>query len=147
MTVHTSDLLIELSTEELPPKSLKKLSDSFSSSIQEALQKAGLLITGSSVESFATPRRLGVRITEVLAKQQDEQVERKGPAVSAAFDGEGNPTKAALGWARGQGIDLSEAERVSTDKGEWLVYNAFVAGQAIHIVYFLRNSENPSNRV
>ncbi|WP_207801104.1 glycine--tRNA ligase subunit beta [Aliidiomarina sp. B3213] len=131
--METRNLLIELSTEELPPKALKKLSESFTDSIVTQLQQANLLDQDNdgSVESFATPRRLGVLVHNVLVKQPDEDVERKGPAISAAFDQDGNPTKAALGWARGQGIEVDQAGRLATDKGEWLVYNARVEGQSI----------------
>lgn len=132
MSISTNTLLIELSTEELPPKALTKLSASFSNSIQEQLQSANLLGKSNiQLKSFATPRRLGVLIENVRVKQPDEDVERKGPAVSAAFDEEGNPTKAAMGWARGQGIDVADADRLETDKGAWLVYNARVEGKSI----------------
>src|SRR5690554_5744619 len=124
-----ADLLIELGTEELPPKSLRNLSTSFTASVQEQLQ--GLGISFGEVESFATPRRLAVRIQEVQTQQADEIVEKRGPAISAAFDAEGNATKAALGWARGAGIDVTEAERLVTDKGEWLLHKATVKGKPL----------------
>ncbi|WP_113906707.1 glycine--tRNA ligase subunit beta [Aliidiomarina celeris] len=124
-----ADLLIELGTEELPPKSLRNLSTSFTASVQEQLH--GLGISFGEVESFATPRRLAVRIQEVQTQQADEIVEKRGPAISAAFDAEGNATKAALGWARGAGIDVTEAERLVTDKGEWLLHKATVKGKPL----------------
>lgn len=123
------DLLIELGTEELPPKALKGLSESFTASFVAELNQARLAF--ESVESFATPRRLAVLIKGVDAQQADEVVEKRGPAIQAAFDADGNPTRAAEGWARGLGITVDDAERLKTDKGEWLLYNATVAGKSI----------------
>lgn len=123
------DLLIELGTEELPPKALKGLSESFTASFVAELNQARLAF--DSVESFATPRRLAVLIKGVDAQQADEVVEKRGPAIQAAFDADGNPTRAAEGWARGLGITVDDAERLKTDKGEWLLYNATVAGKSI----------------
>ncbi|QTF92765.1 glycine--tRNA ligase subunit beta [Halomonas sp. BM-2019] len=124
------DLLIELGTEELPPKALKGLSESFTASFVAELNQARLAF--ESVESFATPRRLAALIKGVDAQQADEVVEKRGPAIQAAFDADGNPTRAAEGWARGLGITVDDAERLKTDKGEWLLYNATVAGKSIH---------------
>ncbi|MCL5255352.1 MAG: glycine--tRNA ligase subunit beta, partial [Gammaproteobacteria bacterium] len=123
------DLLIELGTEELPPKALKGLRESFTASFVAELNQARLAF--DSVESFATPRRLAVFIKGVDAQQADEVVEKRGPAIQAAFDADGNPTRAAEGWARGLGITVDDAERLKTDKGEWLLYNATVAGKSI----------------
>lgn len=125
----TANLLIELGTEELPPKSLKQLSESFSNAICQQLEK--LTLPFSTVKSFATPRRIAVLIENLQCQQADEQIEKRGPAISAAYDSSGQPTQAALGWARGLGIDLAAAERLTTDKGEWLLYNATVTGQHI----------------
>lgn len=127
---NTATLLIELGTEELPPKALKTLSESFSQSIADQL--TGLSISFDNIESFATPRRLAVQFSQVQLQQEDEQVDKRGPAISAAFDSDGNPTKAALGWARGVGIDVVNAERLVTDKGEWLLHKAIVPGKALH---------------
>ncbi len=127
--MRTENLLIELGTEELPPKALKNLGQSFASQFQAALEQAELPF--SSVSWFAAPRRLAVYVTELAEGQQDKVVEKRGPAVSAAFDADGNPTKAALGWARGNGIDVSDAERLVTDKGEWLLHKANVPGQPV----------------
>ncbi|MGL4837098.1 MAG: glycine--tRNA ligase subunit beta, partial [Shewanella sp.] len=77
---------------------------------------------------YAAPRRLAINVTELALAQADKIVEKRGPAVSSAFDAEGNPTKAAEGWARGNGITVDQAERLVTDKGEWLVYHAKVEG-------------------
>ncbi|PTA48609.1 glycine--tRNA ligase subunit beta [Shewanella morhuae] len=120
------NLLIELGTEELPPKSLRKLAESFLANFTEELTKADLAF--SSAVWYATPRRLAINITELALAQADKVVEKRGPAVSSAFDAEGKPTKAAEGWARGNGITVEQAERLATDKGEWLVHNAKVEG-------------------
>lgn len=123
------NLLIELGTEELPPKALKKLALSFKDGIEQSIKNADL--TFESTEWFAAPRRLAVRINQLESQQQDKVVEKRGPAISAAFDADGNPTKAAQGWSRGCGIDISEAERLKTDKGEWLLHKATVKGQEL----------------
>lgn len=120
------NLLIELGTEELPPKSLRKLAESFLANFTEELTKADL--TFSSAVWYAAPRRLAINVTKLALAQADKVVEKRGPAVSSAFDAEGKPTKAAEGWARGNGITVDQAERLVTDKGEWLVYNAKIEG-------------------
>lgn len=120
------NLLIELGTEELPPKALRKLAESFLANFTEELTKADLAF--KSAVWHAAPRRLAINITELAIAQADKVVEKRGPAVSSAFDAEGKPTKAAEGWARGNGITVDQAERLVTDKGEWLVYNAKVEG-------------------
>lgn len=120
------NLLIELGTEELPPKALRKLAESFLANFTEELTKADLAF--KSAVWYAAPRRLAINITELAIAQADKIVEKRGPAVSSAFDAEGKPTKAAEGWARGNGITVEQAERLVTDKGEWLVYNAKVEG-------------------
>ena len=120
------NLLIELGTEELPPKALRKLAESFLANFTEELTKADLAF--KSAVWHAAPRRLAINVTELAIAQADKIVEKRGPAVSSAFDAEGKPTKAAEGWARGNGITVDQAERLVTDKGEWLVYNAKVEG-------------------
>lgn len=124
----TENFLIELGTEELPPKALRKLAQAFADNFTAELDKAGL--THQGVQWFAAPRRLALKVTSLADKQADKQVEKRGPAVSAAFDASGTPTPAASGWAKSNGIEVAQAERLATDKGEWLVYRANVAGQA-----------------
>src|SRR5690606_12294385 len=85
----------------------------------------------SSDLTSATPRRLAVQLFDVAAQQPDKVVEKRGPAVQMAFDENGNPTKAAEGWARGNGITVAQADRLVTDKGEWLLYKAEVKGQPL----------------
>ena len=93
-----ADFLVEIGTEELPPKALSKLSQAFTGGIVDGLMKAGFEF--GKVESFAAPRRLAVLIRSIPASQPDREVERKGPNLKAAYDADGNPTKAALGFAR-----------------------------------------------
>jgi len=127
--VRTENCLVELGTEELPPKALKSLGEAFATQFEAALSQADLSF--DSVSWFAAPRRLAVYVSGLAEGQADKVVEKRGPAVSAAFDADGNPTKAAQGWARGNGIDVSDAERLVTDKGEWLLHKAHVPGQTI----------------
>lgn len=122
-------LLVEIGTEELPPKALKGLSESFTEGLSGLLKENDF--TFASVKSFATPRRLAVQVEQLASQQADKVVEKRGPAVNVAFDDAGNPTKAAEGWARGNGITVAEAERLVTDKGEWLLYKAEVQGQPL----------------
>ncbi|MBQ4859824.1 glycine--tRNA ligase subunit beta [Pseudoalteromonas sp. MMG007] len=121
------NLLVEIGTEELPPKALRKLAEAFAANLTQELETLELAHQG--VSWYASPRRLGLQVKSLEAKQQDKEVEKRGPATKAAFDSEGNPTKAAMGWARGCGIDVSEAQTLETDKGAWLLHIAKVAGQ------------------
>ncbi|MDO9665124.1 glycine--tRNA ligase subunit beta [Glaesserella parasuis] len=123
----TQNFLAEIGTEELPPKALKKLATAFAENVEAELNQAGLSF--DKVEWFAAPRRLAVKVLGLATSQQSKEVEKRGPAVSAAFDGEGKPTKAAEGWAKGCGITVEQAERIATDKGEWLVHRAVIEGQ------------------
>ncbi|MGV2873203.1 glycine--tRNA ligase subunit beta [Colwellia sp. E150_009] len=125
----TETLLIELGTEELPPKSLKILATAFFDNIKNQLDSGDL--SYSDIKWFATPRRLAVQVLDLVAKQQDKIVEKRGPAVNVAFDEQGQASKAAEGWARSNGITVEQAERLITPKGEWLLYKATVAGKAI----------------
>lgn len=127
--MNRQDLLIELGTEELPPKSLSALSTSFSNSIASQMTESELAFT--SIRSLNSPRRLAVIVEGLEAEQADKQVEKRGPAVQVAFDQDGQPTKAALGWARGNGISIEDAERLKTDKGEWLLHRALEKGQPV----------------
>ena len=119
--------LVEIGTEELPPKALKALATSFADNVEAELNQAGL--TFNKIEWFAAPRRLAVKVLNLATQQPSKEIEKRGPAVSAAFDVEGKPTKAAEGWARGCGITVAQAERIATDKGEWLVHRAKIEGQ------------------
>ncbi|MEZ7720774.1 glycine--tRNA ligase subunit beta [Haemophilus parainfluenzae] len=123
----TQNFLVEIGTEELPPKALKTLATSFADNVEAELNQAGL--TFEKIEWFAAPRRLAVKVLNLATQQPSKEIEKRGPAVSAAFDAEGKPTKAAEGWARGCGITVDQAERIATDKGEWLVHRAKIEGQ------------------
>lgn len=126
------DLLIEIGTEELPPKALSKLSSAFTQGIVEGLKKAGFEI--NTVESFAAPRRLAVLIKSLSASQPDREVERKGPNLKAAYDADGKPTKAVMGFAKSCGVEVSDLQQQDTDKGAWLVFKATEKGQALSAI-------------
>ncbi|MBN6071312.1 glycine--tRNA ligase subunit beta [Aggregatibacter actinomycetemcomitans] len=123
----TQNFLVEIGTEELPPKALKTLATAFADNVQAELNQAGLAF--DKIEWFAAPRRLAVKVLALATQQPGKEIEKRGPAVLAAFDAEGKPTKAAEGWARGCGITVVQAERLATDKGEWLVHRAKIEGQ------------------
>lgn len=123
----TQNFLVEIGTEELPPKALKTLATSFADNVEAELNQAGLSF--DKIEWFAAPRRLAVKVLNLATQQPSKEIEKRGPAVSAAFDAEGKPTKAAEGWVRGCGITVEQAERIATDKGEWLVHRAKIEGQ------------------
>ncbi|MEG9531024.1 glycine--tRNA ligase subunit beta [Mannheimia indoligenes] len=123
----TQNFLAEIGTEELPPKALKKLATAFAENVEQELNQAGLAF--EKVEWFAAPRRLAVKVLGLADAQPSKEIEKRGPAVAQAFDAEGKLTKAAEGWAKGCGITVEQAERIATDKGEWLVHRAVIEGQ------------------
>lgn len=122
------DFLVEIGTEELPPKTLKTLSDAFAS--QCAAQLASSNIAYDSIVAYAAPRRLALWVKGLAASQPDEAFERKGPAAKAAYDGDGNPTRAALGFAGSCGVEFVALETIDTPKGAWLVYRGVKTGAA-----------------
>ena len=124
---NTADLLFELGCEELPPMTLTTLRDHLLNSVLAGLDEAKLSYGKS--HSFATPRRLAFHIEGLEVAQKDSLVEKRGPAVAAAYDKEGNPSKAALGFARGCGAEFEQLGTLKTDKGEWLSYNKLEKGQ------------------
>ncbi len=126
--MNTHDLLIEIGTEELPPKALTTLANALADGVVRRLHEAGLPPQGHTV--YAAPRRLAVRVEGVLEHQPDREIERRGPAVNAAFDAEGKPSKALEGFARSCGVSVNDLEELATDKGAWMVYRAQHAGQA-----------------
>ncbi|MDE9543034.1 glycine--tRNA ligase subunit beta [Xenorhabdus bovienii] len=119
--------LVEIGTEELPPKALRSLAESFAANFEAELKNANL--GHGEISWFAAPRRLALKVANLAVAQADREVEKRGPAIAQAFDAEGKPTKAAEGWARGCGITVDQAERMVTDKGEWLLYRAQVKGR------------------
>ena len=124
---NTENLLIEIGTEELPPKSLKKLAIAFKDEVTKSLEKDELKF--SDANWFATPRRLAIVLNNLEVAQKDKQQQRRGPAVTAAFDDEGKATKATEGFAKSCGVDVEQLERLETDKGEWLAFNTVVKGK------------------
>ncbi len=123
------DCLIEIGTEELPPKALRLLSETFAKQISASLQ--ALDMAPSKVEVFATPRRLAVLLKQLPVIQANQLVERKGPPVSAAFDAQGQASRAALGFAKSCGVDIDQLERRQSKQGEWLYFVATKAGQSL----------------
>ncbi len=121
------DFLIEIGTEELPPKALSKLSDAFTDGIITRVKQAGLMF--DSFKSFATPRRLALTISALEVTQQDQEIDRKGPALKAAYDKDGNPSKAAEGFARSCGTTVDKLDKLETDKGSWLFYKLLQKGK------------------
>lgn len=107
--------LVEIGTEELPPKALRSLAESFAANFTAELDNANL--SHGEVSWYAAPRRLAVKVANLSAAQADREVEKRGPAIAQTFDAEGKPSKAAEGWARGCGITVDQAERLVTDKG------------------------------
>ncbi len=121
------EFLIELGTEELPPTQLRTLAQAFADNFRTELDKAALEF--DEIKWYAAPRRLALRVHNLAEAQADKVVEKRGPAIAVAFDDNGEPTKAAQGWARGNGITVDQAERLVTDKGEWLLFKQEVKGQ------------------
>ncbi len=124
--METKNLLLELGTEELPPKSLRKLAQALHDNFTAELKSQGLQFESS--KWFATPRRLALYIKNLDVKQEDRSIEVRGPSVKVAFDANGNPTKAAQGWAMSNGIKVEDAKTLKTDKGEWLYLNTVKKG-------------------
>ncbi|WP_372627626.1 glycine--tRNA ligase subunit beta [Arsukibacterium sp.] len=122
------DFLVEIGTEELPPKALKTLATAFADNIEAELAKQEL--SHGDIIWYAAPRRLAVRVNGLAASQSDKVIEKRGPAIAAAFDADGKPTKAAAGWAAGCGISVEQAERLETDKGAWLLHKQLQKGQS-----------------
>lgn len=123
-----STILFELGCEELPPKSLKPLRDALQTSVTEQLNEAE--IGFDSIKAFAAPRRLAIQIQGISDKQPDRSEQKRGPAIKAAFDADGNPTRAAMGFAKGLGIDPSELVTINTDKGDYVGYEQVIHGRA-----------------
>ncbi|WP_350560104.1 glycine--tRNA ligase subunit beta [Psychrobacter sp. CAL346-MNA-CIBAN-0220] len=124
-----STILFELGCEELPPKSLKNLRDALQNSVTEQLVEANISFDG--MKAFAAPRRLALQIHGIAEKQPDRTEQKRGPAIKAAFDTEGNPTRAATGFAKGLGIEPSELVTINTDKGDYVGYEQTMPGKAV----------------
>ena len=120
------DFLVEIGTEELPPKSLAELSRAFSDGIVTLLAEAGL--KHGAVVPYAAPRRLALFVPRLAERQPDQKIERRGPPVSAAFDAGGQPTRAATAFAQSCGTDVASLGRVTEPKGEFLHYRGVRPG-------------------
>ncbi len=128
----TADLLIEIGTEELPPTALLNLSNAFTKNISQGLSDADLKY--GNVHAYATPRRLALWIESLEVKQADKEVEKRGPALKAAYDTDGNPTKAVQGFAKSCGVNVADLEQLETDKGTWLMYRAQQTGKQTQLL-------------
>lgn len=126
--VKTADFLVELGTEELPPRALLTLRDAFRDGIVAGLGAARL--EHGEVLAYATPRRLAVLVADLLLEQPVQEIESRGPPLKIAYDGDNNPTKAAEAFAAKCGVGLDELTTVETDKGAWLYYKGTAAGAA-----------------
>jgi len=124
-------LLIELGTEELPPKALDELSAAFLRGICDGLAKRGIEAALDKAKAYCSPRRLAVHVPHVATTQPEQSVERRGPAVNAALDAEGKPGKALLGFAQSCGVAVEQLEKLETDKGAWFVFRAVKPGQTL----------------
>lgn len=123
------DFLVEIGTEELPPKSLQRFASSFSDEIEESLIKAEL--SYSDIQSFVTPRRIALLVKNLAARQPDKTIDKIGPLKSLAFDAQGEPTPAALGFAKSCGMTVTELKTIATPKGECLVCQQQITGKNI----------------
>ena len=124
--MNTQDFLVEIGTEELPPKALKKLANAFQSGVESHLQSKGLKFESSKL--FAAPRRIALRLKALQVQGEASKVEKLGPYSNVAFDADGNPTKAAEGFARANNISFDQVARTTDEKGERLYYAQEVAG-------------------
>lgn len=123
-------LVIELGTEELPPKALDDLAGAFARGVVEGLEKRGIAADYASAKTYASPRRLAVHIADVAVAQPEQNVERRGPAVAASLGADGEPSKALVGFAQSCGVEVSALEKLETDKGAWFVFRAVKPGQS-----------------
>lgn len=134
--VDKKPLLVEIGTEELPPKSLLALSEAFADNLRNLLLER--FLTFSGVEAFATPRRLAVLIQALDTHEPDQTLVRRGPSLSAAFDTEGKPTKAAIGFAASCGVALDSLEQERSERGTWVTARQLKSGQLVaNLVPFL----------
>ncbi len=124
----TDDFLVEIGTEELPPKALRSLMEAFGKGLTTAIDEASL--DRGDVHTYASPRRLAVLVEKLAREQADSKVEQKGPPVNVAFGKDGKPTPAAIAFAKKCGVDVVDLERTKTDKGEWLVFESQERGQS-----------------
>ncbi|MGB5689467.1 MAG: glycine--tRNA ligase subunit beta [Woeseiaceae bacterium] len=122
-----NDFLVEIGTEELPPKALRPLMEAFGENLAAAIDEA--LLSRGSVHTYASPRRLAVLVEKLAAKQDDREVDQKGPPVTVAFDDDGKPTPAATAFANKCGVTVEQLGREQTPKGEWLSFRSLEPGK------------------
>ena len=132
MTATAQDLLFEIGTEELPPKNVQKLAENLAALFSNGLKEQNLAF--DSARSFATPRRIAVLVKNLSLKQADRNVERRGPALKAAYDEQGNPSKALLGFCRSCKVEPEQLSTLETEKGSWLVFSKTEKGQNTEIL-------------
>ena len=124
--VEKRDFLVEVGTEELPPKALRELELAFTAGVRKGLTEANL--SQGDVQSFATPRRIAVLVKRLASRQPEQDLKRKGPPVSASFDAAGQPTRAASAFAASCGVTIDALQRLDEGKGQFLFYIGKKAG-------------------
>jgi glycyl-tRNA synthetase beta chain len=120
--IERRDFLVEVGTEELPPRALRELELSFAAGVKTGLAQAGLV--HGEVQSFATPRRIAVLVKRLASRQPEQHLRRRGPPVAAAFDSDGQPTRAASAFAESCGVPVATLQRLEEGKGQFLFYTA-----------------------
>lgn len=135
-TRDNADLLIELGCEELPPKALDSIREAFFQAVSNGLKNSNICFETKGSRAYSSPRRLALYLKSVAYSQPNQDLERRGPALKVAFDENGKPTGAALGFAHSAGKQVSELETLKTDKGEWLVARVFQPGKPLAEVLF-----------
>lgn len=126
--VSTADFLVEIGTEELPPKALRRLERAFGDGVRAGIEAAGL--AAGPQQSFATPRRLGLLINDLQLQQAAQMVEKRGPSIKVAFTEDGKPAPAGMAFAKSCGAELADLDRLETKKGEWLLFRSEQAGSS-----------------
>lgn len=124
----TQDFLLEIGTEELPPKQIASLAENLAHNLQQELDMN--TINHAAIKSYATPRRLAILVMALASEQSEQIIERRGPALKIAFTPEGTPTAAAHKFAASCGLDVTQLETYETDKGKWLVAKIVKPGEA-----------------
>jgi glycyl-tRNA synthetase beta chain len=124
-------LLIELGTEELPPKALDELAAAFLRGVTDGLAKRGIDAALDLARAYASPRRLAVYVPQVATEQPAQSIERRGPALNAGIGADGQPAKALIGFAQSCGVSVEQLEKLETDKGAWFVYRTLKPGQPV----------------
>lgn len=127
----SNSLLIELRTEELPPKSLKTLSEAFANGVFAALKEQAFAGPDSVCTAYATPRRLALLVTDVAAQQPDRLIEKKGPAVASGVNADGQPTRALEGFMRSAGVGFEQLAKISDGKAEYFVARSEKKGETL----------------